>query len=193
MNEKLVAAAGKLTKSLPVKLNIRKLAPAVCRYNVFVADTLAAQIQNKPLPADRRNHITQAFFAHPSVPENERSHNNMAGAGLQKFFGIVRSYPSADLKPSGISGQRSESLYLISLILLAAPGIQQNNMSARQTAGLIKPGKIISAFLRNIILRNTAVFKTAADYLLDLSVVNVNTRSEFHITLPLCGSPPQAF
>ena len=111
----------------------------------------------------------------------------MARSGREIFRGIVRGNAPADLHTSRPGGKRREGLVPRLLIIRRILPVEQDNMSAGKAVPAVKCSILPGVLPGNEILRRAVslVPEGAADDLLDLSVVNIDTGPKTHVRL-LC-------
>ena len=137
---------------------------------------------------DRVRQLFQVIPGDDSVTEDVGCHDDTARARIKEGRRVVRIDASADLKPSGPRGEGGESLCLCRFIVRGGLGIQHDYMTAGKAAApveLCKPGSV--PFRDVILLRAVSeIAQSAADDLLDRTIVDIDTWTKFHTVLLFC-------
>ena len=114
VDEKFCAVGGECLQCGWGDLCLGKALPSVGDDPEGVAAPAAAEVQHEALLADDGYEALEALIVDPAFAEYVGGHDDVAGAGIEVCFGVVGSNAAAELKPSWVGGESSESSLLVS-------------------------------------------------------------------------------
>ena len=139
------------------------------------------------LCTDQTRQPFQILVIDSSILKYIGCHDYLPRAHIQKLLCIVCVDAATNLQALWICSKCKLRLFQICLIVCTASRIQQDNMSADQTASAIQISIEICLQLRNEVIlgKISLILQAAADNLLDCAIMYVNAWSKPHNTLLL--------